>query len=282
MSDALVLTPGGYRPKEQVHLVEPNRVLRLVGGRLKELDAEGKVVADHGLLAARPPGLPLMPRNVVRRRGRATELASGWISYADWTNVTGKPISYFATTWTVPPAPSSDSGQTLYLFDGMQDSSMIYQPVLQWGPSPAGGGSRWMVASWYVDGEGGPAFHSPLCEVEAGDVLAGFMTLTGRSAGGMAYRCEFKGLPDSNLAIQDVPELTWCCQTLEAYEVTKLTDYPDTGLTAFRAIDLRVGVGPSAEPALAWTAVDAESDVGQHTVIVSNANPGGEIDIHYR
>ena len=45
--------------------------------------------------------------------------------------------------------------RTIFLFNGIQNSTSIYQPVLQWGPSAAGGGNFWTVASWYVDGAGG-------------------------------------------------------------------------------------------------------------------------------
>lgn len=51
------------------------------------------------------------------------------------------------------------------MFSGIQNSTMIYQPVLQWGESAAGGGNYWGVASWYVDGQGGLALHSNLVRV---------------------------------------------------------------------------------------------------------------------
>ena len=55
---------------------------------------------------------------------------------------------------------------------------MIYPPVLQWGPSAAGGGNYWAVASWYADGQGGQAFYSQLVQVSnPGDILVGIMTL---------------------------------------------------------------------------------------------------------
>ena len=45
---------------------------------------------------------------------------------------------------------------------------MIYQPVLQWGVSAAGGGNSWAVASWYADGQGGHSFYSQLVPVNEG------------------------------------------------------------------------------------------------------------------
>ena len=50
-----VLTPGGFRPQTQVHNIAPGHVLDSSGGRLRELDAAGNVVADFGPVPAGPP-----------------------------------------------------------------------------------------------------------------------------------------------------------------------------------------------------------------------------------
>jgi hypothetical protein len=155
---------------------------------------------------------------------------------------------------------------------------MILQPVLQWGPSAAGGGQYWAVASWYADGQGGTSHYSTLVQVNPGDVLVGIMTQTGSSAQGFSYECQFDGIANTGLPVQDVEQLTWCAETLEAYGVTKATDYPATTKTAFTGIEIKTG---TTDPALAWTAVDSVTDTGQHTIVVSNADPGGEVDIYY-
>ncbi len=281
MTEELVLTPGGYRPKSKVHFIEPQHRVKLVGNRHKKVDANGKEVLDLDEFIARPLGLPVMPRHVTRQRGKVAGLGSGWIVYADWTNATGSPVSMFTTTWTVPPTPASSSGQTIFLFNGIQNSSMIYQPVLQWGPSAAGGGSYWAVASWYADGQNGTSHYSTLVRVNPGDVLVGVMTLTGQAPQGFSYNCEFQGIANTSLAIEDVEELTWCIETLEAYGITRPTDYPATPSTMFRAIELKTGTSPATDPTLKWTPVDSVTDTGQHAVIVSNANPGGEVDLYY-
>jgi len=281
MVEEMVLTPGGYRPKSKVHFIEPNHGVKLVGGRFKEMDATGNEVADFGAYEQRPEGLPLMPRHVNRLRGKIPGLGSGWIAYADWTNTTGRPVSTFTTTWTVPPAPSTSSGQTVFLFNGMQNPTMIYQPVLQWGKSAAGGGEYWAVASWYADGQGGSALHSTLVRANPGDVLVGIMTLTGQSTQGFSYNCQFEEIANTSLPIQDVQELTWCIETLEAYGITKATDYPATTSTAFGFIALTTSTAPATDPAMVWTAVDSVTDTGQHSIVVSSANPCGEVDIYY-
>jgi hypothetical protein len=83
----------------------------------------------------------------VKIEPRAAAAASGWIAYTYWSNPnTSKPITDFSTNWTVPSVPSKQSSQTIFLFNGVQDgttaSSYTMQPVLQWGPSAAGGGKQ--------------------------------------------------------------------------------------------------------------------------------------------
>jgi hypothetical protein len=178
----------------------------------------------------------------------------------------------------VPPASATDHGQTIFLFNGIQNSTMIYQPVLQWGPSAAGGGSYWAVASWYVDGQGGVAFHSNLVSVNPGDVLVGVMRQTGQSGSQFSYACEFVGIANTSLPISNVEELTWNIETLEAYGIQQCSDYPNTNFTAFVGIDLQTSAG---NPAITWTPVNSVTDCVQNTHVVSNANTGGEVDIYY-
>jgi hypothetical protein len=261
-------------------MVEPGHTLNGSGGRLRKLRPSGEVAADYGPMPQRPGGEPLHPKNVfVPAERRQPGFASGWITYASWTNNTGKPITSFKTTWAVPAAPATQSGQTIFLFNGIQNSTMIYQPVLQWGTSAAGGGNFWSVASWYVDGQGGLAFHSQLTKVNPGDTLLGVMTLTGQSGNGFSYNSVFQGIPNSAQPIQDVEQLTWCIETLEAYGITKCSDYPAAPRTAMTAIEIKTTAGDAP---LNWQANNPITDCNQHTTVVSDASPGGEADIFYR
>lgn len=283
MKEELVLTPGGFRPKSQVKMIEPGHVLRVTGGNLQKIQRQtGKVAADFGQLPYRPENEPNLPKNVFvpapPKAAKAPAFGSGWISYSYWPNNTGNAISSFATTWTVPPEPATQSGQTIFLFNGIQNATMIYQPVLQFGPSAAGGGNFWAVASWYVDGQGGIANHSTLVRVNPGDVLVGIMRLTGSGPNGFDYDCVFEGIPNSDLQVQNIPQLTWACETLEAYNITTCSDYPATEETMFRGISIQTG---GIRPSLAWTPVNAVTDCGQKCIVVSNSATNGEVDIYY-
>ena len=275
-----VLTPGGFlRLKSDVHLVEPGNVLRLTDGRLQKLDPSRRVLADFGAIRLPPKDMLFMPHQEVPKLRKVPGLGEGWIVNSGWSNNTGNPITSFSTTWIVPAPPTTQSGQLIYLFNGIQNSAMIYQPVLQWGNNGAFGGNYWVVASWYADGQSGAAYHTQPVQVNPGDVLVGIMTLTNQSGTSFDYNCEFQGIAQTSLPFQNIPELGWCCETLEAYWLSKCSDYPAAVYTAFQGIDIQTG---AVNPTLNWGSSNNITDCGQHVVVMSNANPGGEVDIYYR
>ena len=279
MPDDLVLTPGGLRSRSQVHLIESGTVIDGTDGRLRKLGGAGEMLTDFGVVQRRTAGVPLHPGNVAHPPpGVTPSFGSGWITYASWTNGTGTPVSSFATTWVVPDPPATQSGQVIFLFPGIQNSTMIYQPVLQWGQSAAGGGNYWAVASWYVDGQGGIALHSSLVPVSPGDTLVGVMTLTGQSAGMFSYNCSFEGIANASLPVSNIEQLTWLIETLECYGITQASDYPDVALTEMRNISISTG---ATHPAMTWGVNNAVTDCGQHTIIESNSSAAGVVALNY-
>ena len=277
MADDLVLTPGGLRPRSQVQLIESGAVIDGSEGRLRKLGASGEMLTDFGVQPRRTAGVPLHPGNVAHPEPKATPaFGSGWITYASWT--TGTPVSSFSTTWVVPDPPATQSGQLIFLFPGIQNGTNIYQPVLQWGVSAAGGGNYWAVASWYVDGHGGLALHSNLVPVNPGDTLVGVMTLTGQSGSRFSYNCVFKGIANAGLPIANVDQLTWFAETLECYGITKASDYPDVALTEMGDISIASG---STSLAVTWGVNNQVTDCGQHTVIQNNSSTASIVDLNY-
>jgi len=162
----------------------------------------------------------------------------------------------------------------------MQDTiPMTLLPALQWGPSAAGGGEYWSVASWYVGGTTGAVFHGELVPVNVGDELTGIISLVGRQRAHCDYQCGFEGLAEANLPVFKVRDLSRCGEVLAAYGVKQCSDYPEANAMGFRNIELMTGF---RRPALAWQPVDAITECGQHVVILSDANPGGQVDVHFR
>lgn len=263
----LVVTPGGFRPKSFTHKVSRDSVLESANrnivlkntktGKLKEFPVQE--VAKRNMLA----------------------LGSGWIAYAFWNNGTGEAVTSFKTSWTVPSNPVDQSNQTIFIFNGIQNYGAnfgILQPVLQWGTSAAGGGQYWSIASWYVTSDG-HAYYTSLIKVNAHDRLTGVMTLTNKTGNLFSYNCEFENYPQSVLTVNNIAELIWCNQAMEAYSVNACSNYPATNVTAMGNIAINTG---GNTPLLNWTPVNNVQDCGQHCVVVSNSASNGEVDIYYR
>ena len=278
--EELVLTPGGLRPRSVVHRIEPGTILDGREGRYRQLDRKRKAVAEFGHVPFRPVGRPLMPRNVFFPVAPVPAFGTGWITYASWSNTTGTPVSRFATSWVVPPAavhPVRTDDLPVQRHPELHDDLPARAPV-------GAIRSRWRkqlgVASWYADGQCGQLVLLLPGQVNAGDVLIGVMTLTGQSAQRLSYNCEFQGIANTSLAVQNIQELTWCIETLEAYGITKCSDYPNTDKTAMAAIDLRTG---NTQPTVVWTVTDSVTDCGQHTLRFDDDAVGhGEVDLWYR
>lgn len=283
MTDNLVLTPGGFRPKGFVHAIDPDHALtQLDTGEfaMREISTNkithfAKPPAGQAQFAAHgPQGAP--------KGSQAPPpgpLTNGWQTYGWWDSVS-KSLTDFSTVWTVPPAPHTSSGQTVFVFNGIQNTGANYgilQPVLQWGPSAAGGGTYWAVASWYVT-SGGHAFHSNLVRVNAGTKLEGVMKQTGVSGVKYNYSSTFVGIAGTTLAVSNIALLHWANETLECYGLTKCSDLPATPDTAMKDIEIKIG---ATHPTLKWTPVTADNNCGLHTTVHSNANPNGEVDLFY-
>ena len=76
--------------------------------------------------------------------------------------------------WTVPPTPTSNDGQTVYYFPGLQDINdvvTIIQPVLGWNADYA---SAWGIASWNCC-ESRTTYEAPPQRVSPGDTILGYM-----------------------------------------------------------------------------------------------------------
>ncbi len=287
MAPELVVTPGGYRPSEMVHKIGADLRLRILTGRLQGVDASDSPVADYGSVPrdgqnpAMTPGYALPPGAETPEGSElAPSLGRGWISFAHWTNEGTEHVSSFRSTWTVPPEPASQSGQTIFLFSAMQDTiPMTLLPALQWGPSAAGGGEYWSVASWYVGGTTGAVFHGELVPVSVGDELTGVIRLAGRQRAHCDYRSGFEEFPDADLPVFHVRDLSRCGVVMAAYGIKQCSDYPDANAMGFRNIELMTGF---RHPALTWSPVNTITDCGQHVFILSDANPGGQVDVHFR
>ena len=247
----------------------------LLGGRLVHVGEEVHVVDADGKVfyVAKNDGTQVRPTPV----GDAVNPEkTGWVAYASWYNTGSSPISSFVTTWTVPPAPHTYHGQTIFLFNSIEPASgnAILQPVLQYGPSAAGGGRYWAVASWYL--VGGQVFHTTPIRVRVGRTLRGVIVLTGHSGNSYNYATYFSNIPGTTLTVNGAAQLVWATETLESYSVTSASDYP-TGSTVFFGINLRT---TSGVPFVRWSPVSDPPDMLTTTVNRQGAR-NAEITIKY-
>lgn len=303
----VVITPGGARPRSLAHVLEPGHRVSLKDGHVRIIEtATGNEMHDLGPYSthdddeeqeSEPPS-PALTGAAEPLRGLSDV---GWIESSQWRNGGTDPIVYFTTSWIVPPAPASDHGQLIYLFNGLTPDSAthILQPVLQWGTSPAGGGTYWSIANYYAADDGKQSVETSAIPVSPGTVLQGVMTCTAQSSSGYNYTCEFVGYPDGALRVDNMPEvLTVAYETLEAYggtvipgtnppqpsPLTQCSDYPATAATAMYNIEIKTGTpgGTSSHPTITWTPVTSFTDCGQQCTIVSNDSPGGAVNLYFR
>ncbi len=88
-------------------------------------------------------------------------IGHAWVEYASAT--TTSPYGYLYAYWSVPPAPSTNDGQTVHLFPGMEDYKdvvTIIRPVLGGTPITLSVGYRQLELRRERNCLGGPADES--------------------------------------------------------------------------------------------------------------------------
>jgi hypothetical protein len=301
LTEDFVQTPAGLLPKSQVHLIEPGHVLHFNGKSLQKLDSSRNVLADFGQYGFQPSNEPLMLKNLFMPRNlsllpRGTLAPASippWKCWLSWHNGDKDHlIENFRAHWKVPSEPLTKSSQVIFIFNGIQNSDWILQPVLQWGDNGKFGGGYWVVASWYVSQ--GQAFHSKWAQI-SGDArhppnieiwdVTGLIELTGQGASPTQfdYKCEFSGIPGTVLNIQNQPELKYCYVTLEAYSLNKCSEYPMDFITPFTNIEIRTTKG---HPSLEWDNLPIDyghtAKCDEQFYVVNHKNPGSEALLFYR
>jgi hypothetical protein len=262
-----VLTPFGYRDSTNVHRVQPG--YDLVRMPDEHIRMENPKTGDH---IDFPIPVSINPQSV-------PFTDTGWVTYASWYNTYRSPVGYFSTDWNVPYPPSVYSGQTLFQFNSIEPASgtAILQPVLQYGPSSAGGGKYWAVASWYVTGN--QAYFTTLVPVETNQFLGGVIRLTAKRRSACSYTCDFYGINGTSLTVSNIPELVWCTETLEVYNVTQCAEFPKEAYSEMYGITISLRNGTA--PSMNWTTTDAQTSCGTQTTVVTNGAVNGTVYIYY-
>ncbi|KAF7313105.1 hypothetical protein MKEN_00996400 [Mycena kentingensis (nom. inval.)] len=220
----MVLTPGGYQPRSNFHPIPK-------GARIAHVGSNLHVVASNGTILKVVPATK-KPRPAAAKN-TTIPAQSGWISFVSWLDTSTDPIDpieIFKAEWDVPPLPAVYSGQTIFMFPGLEPDSFdsIVQPVLQYGVSAIGGGRFWARASWYVFGNS-QFFSDGLVPVNPGTHLTGSINFVPpqQSPGTYFSKFEFDGTHiATTLAVDHVPKMTWAAIALEAYNIASPSNYP--------------------------------------------------------
>jgi hypothetical protein len=105
------------------------------------------------------------------------EAYNGYLDYI--TALLSSPVDEMTAYVTVPPAPQTQTGQTVYLFPGLedyQDVVSIIQPVLGWDADGTSSDKSWSISPWNCCRRG-TVYEGPSATVAAGDVVYGSMSL---------------------------------------------------------------------------------------------------------
>jgi len=174
LPEGQVLTPYGPRPKACVlEVPSGSRIIEEEGGvRVRHADGEFFYAAAQECHEDNAVGKYLEAKEKKQVPGLGT--VNGWLDYTGWYPPAGENnLDSFTSTYTVPGNPTSNTGQVLFYFIGIQDNAYpsvnILQPVLTWG----NGLSGWNFASWDCCPSNITVQSKSIGGVVAGDKLAG-------------------------------------------------------------------------------------------------------------
>jgi hypothetical protein len=171
-------------------------------------------------------------------------------------------FSFFSSLWSVPSAPTSNDGQVLFYFPGLENAqgSVILQPVLQWNdPFP----SAWGVAGWHCC-PSGVAWEATPQKVSPGDTIYGAMVCSaGLPSPCTSWNVETIDLQNGNSSLlNNTSSLNQTFNVafagaLEAYYVKQCTDFPPSDAVSFNNLILANNLGQQINPN--WSVAPASS-----------------------
>lgn len=235
-----VQVPGRIMPAECVHEVPKGAkiVIGENGEPTGDVMLKGQVIAHYDQCSEAPISTRHMASENTPGHTPGPPF-NGWVEDSQESLSLGSSdnIDWESGEFYVPSAPSVNGG-TIFLFNGIAPTAQnwILQPVLQYGPSAAGGGNYWAIASWFV---GSSAWHSPLEGVNSGDTLYGFteQTATGST---LDYTSEAYDLSTGAYSWISIwsSGLHWTVAyegVLEVYNVNSCSQLPASGYDLFFA-----------------------------------------------
>lgn len=132
----------------------------------------------------------------------------------------------------------------------------------------------------YASGGGYQAvYNQAIIHLNPGDVVVGVVDSSGQGMTCSDSTSESGSQGYGTLSIANVGEMPQAVLTLEAYNLLTCSDYPNTVSSAFTGIHITTHGGSTS---LNWASENRVTDCHQHTIVVSDSDPGGEVDLYYR
>lgn len=237
-----VITPFGYFHPSCVREIKEGQTV-LADGRIRFADG----TEEANVPFCNYPRYTSKGEAVVEG---ASDPRSSYISW-DWIEagqVSTQTTSYgrLKATWTVPPTPTSNDGQTLFFFPGFEDINnvqLIIQPVLGWNDGQNAG--PWNIASWNCC-PGGITNYSPPVTVNVGDEIEGTIKSTCKAG---TQSCSEWDITTTDATIHASTTLrntpsegqtfNWAQSgVLEVYSIYQCSDFPPDGSIEYSKVAL--------------------------------------------
>ena len=243
-----VVTPNGlFHPSCVIELADDDTLT--ANGDMRH--ADGSVAATSATACAFPR---YGARGQVVGQNEPQPEFDGWIAASDSNANVTPAAKRMVGDFTVPNGPTSNVGQVLYYFPGLEDGQnviTILQPVLAWNGF---GDFRWTMTNWNCCNNG-HTFHGGTINVSTGDAIHGSMKGTG-CAGSVCSN--WKLVSKDNSTGQATTFNTdsygqafdwYFGGVLEAYGVTQCTHFPSNGGITFTGVKVFDMSGTQSTPA---------------------------------
>jgi len=233
-----VRTPHGYFHSSCVQHVDQSEELQQ-DGSIKRADGNIRQVAQCAYPRFTKNGTRIEATD--KTPARLPETYNGYLQLVSATLSSG--TNELTAYMTVPSNPTSQSGQTLYFFPGLQDAQdvvSILQPVLGW---DGYGANNWTIASWNCC-KSGTTYVGNNVVVKSGDVIYGTMI----NKGGQNWTITATDQTNTSLASATLAtngynqSFDWVfAGALETYGVSSCSQFPSKGPITFSKVQAYVG-----------------------------------------
>ena len=229
-----VITPNGYFHPSCVRQLTKGDVVLSDRGAIQHMDG-----TIENISACNYPRYTIRGEAITGGATESPTISHSWVE--DEQVATSTSYGGVIQTWTVPPNPRSNDGQTLAFFPGLQGTGgswlTILQPVLAWNGFSSFKG--WSIASWNCCYDNVNLYSSPI-GVSAGDFILGEV-MSNCSAGTLSCPTWYVTIEDPNKGSTTLPSTSSYGQTfdwatggaLEVYSVVQCSDYPSNGSLTF-------------------------------------------------